>query len=80
MEQLAGNMGATCRQDLLIAGNMADKMATWKQLGRTWAELGRSWGVLGRSGEGLGGLGAVKVSVKGGALGRPSGLRDRSGR
>ena len=59
---ISAHLGGILEQ---LAGNMADKMATWRQLGRTWAELGRSWGVLGRSWEGLGGLGAVNPSVKG---------------
>ena len=43
-----------------LAGNMADKMATCRQLGRTWAELGRPWGGLGRSWGGLEGSWASK--------------------
>ena len=62
---ISAHLGGILEQ---LAGNMADKMATCRQLGRTWAELGRSWEVLGRSWEGLGGLGAVKVSVHGADL------------
>ena len=58
---ISAHLGGILEQ---LAGNMADKMATCRQLGRTWAELGRSWEVLGRSWEGLGGLGAVKLSVE----------------
>ena len=56
---ISAHLGGILEQ---LAGNMADKMATCRQLGRTWAELGRPWELLGLSYERLGGLGAVNPS------------------
>ena len=64
-----------------LAGNMADKMATCRQLGRTWAELGRSWEGLRRSWGSLGrSWGSLGRSCGGvwGALGRIWGVMGRS--